>query len=70
MEHENLERIGEQLRHLGHERREVVERIVSEVKEGDDPEARALYQRLDQISEQCMHLLTEQRTLIQGQLGR
>jgi hypothetical protein len=69
MDRWDLERIGDRLRHLGHERREAVEQISREIRQGDEPGAKELYQQLDQISEQCMHLLQEQRDLISAELG-
>lgn len=70
MDKKELTRIGDRLRQLGHERREVVQRIMSEARSGEADEAGDLYQQLDGISEQCMGLLAEQRKLVQEQLGQ
>lgn len=68
MDHQRLEQIGEKLRSLGHERRETVEGILTETRQGDAADARSLYQRLDRISEECISLMEQQRQMIAGQL--
>lgn len=68
MDHTRFEQIGEQLRSLGHERREVVEQILRETDQHDQAGARDLYQRLDQVSEQCITLMQAQRDLIRSEL--
>lgn len=69
MENQELEHIGETLRRLGHERRETVERIVSETGTNPTGTHSPLYRELDQISERCIHLMEQQRSLIRDQLG-
>lgn len=67
MDHRHLEEIGENLRRLGHDRREVVQRIVASA-EGGASKAGSLYQELDQISEQAIGLMERQRKLIREEL--
>lgn len=62
-----LEQIGETLRSLGHERREVVEQIVSTAQNGSH-EAGKLYRDLDRISERCIDLMEQQRSLVEQEL--
>lgn len=68
MDRQKLIQIGEQLRSLGHDRREVVHEILDETAQGDVPDARRLYQELDRISESCIALMAEQRALIADDL--
>ncbi len=65
---DRLEQIGEELRRLGHERREVVEQIMSGA-EADPREARELYENLDEISGEAIALLQKQRALVREQLN-
>ncbi|MFZ5816966.1 MAG: hypothetical protein ACOY93_17010 [Bacillota bacterium] len=69
MEYRTLEQIGEKLRSLGHERREVVHEIVADARQGDATEARYLYRKLDRISEECIALMQRQRELIAHELS-
>lgn len=68
MDHKQLERIGDELRRLGHERREAVERIVSSAETGSTEAGRKLYGDLDKISERAMSLMEHQRSLIRQEL--
>lgn len=68
MDHKQLEQIGDELRRLGHERREVVEQIAS-MAETSSPEAgRKLYGDLDEISERAISLMERQRSLLREEL--
>lgn len=69
MDHQRLEQIGEKLRSLGHDRREVVEAIVATAHQGAEGESNRLYRRLDQISAECISLMEDQRQLIATQLN-
>jgi hypothetical protein len=68
VEHQHLERVGEELRRLGHERRQVVEQIMQHAAAGS-PEARRLYEELDEISGRAIDLLEHQRALIRSELN-
>jgi hypothetical protein len=69
MDHQKLEEIGEKLRSLGHDRREVVHEIMAEDRKGEAADARRLYQELDRISSACISLMQQQRNLIAGELN-
>lgn len=67
MKREQLEELGESLRRLGHERREVVEKIIAQTENGRDGVG-PLYRELDQISERAIGLMEKQRDMIRDQL--
>ncbi len=69
MDQRKLEQIGERLRSLGHERREVVEEILSDASQGSPDEARRRYAELDRVSQECIELMQEQRALVASQLN-
>lgn len=69
MDHHKLEAIGEKLRSLGHDRREVVHEILADARQGEADDARRLYQQLDRISEECIALMEQQRAVIAQQLN-
>lgn len=68
MDHNQLEKIGEELRRLGHERREVVEQIMTSAANGES-DAKALYGDLEAISGCAIDLLEHQRTMIREELN-
>ncbi|RXT01930.1 hypothetical protein [Ammoniphilus sp. CFH 90114] len=63
-----LENIGEELRSLGHDRRELVEKILSEVDQGDRSTSLELYQQLSRVSEQAMSLMQKQKEIIDHEI--
>jgi len=65
---DRLEHIGEELRRIGHERREVVQQIMS-AAETDSTEARQLYEALEELSGEAIQLLQQQRALVREQLN-
>lgn len=69
MDHHKLGEIGEKLRSLGQDWREVVHEIMADARQGEADDARRLYQQLDRISEECISLMERQRELIAEQLN-
>lgn len=70
MDIQYLEELGEHLRSLGHRRRELVERILSEVDEGDCSSSKHLYQELSQISEEAISLMQKQKSMIDEEISK
>ncbi|WP_240689342.1 hypothetical protein [Ammoniphilus sp. YIM 78166] len=63
-----LEDIGEALRGLGHHRRELVEKILSEVDQGDRSTSLALYKELSHVSDQAITLMKKQKDIIDAEI--
>lgn len=63
MDRQELERLGNELRHLGHRRRELAEQIFNEVQDGDNQTSKQLYQELSNISEKAITLMTQQKEM-------
>lgn len=63
-----LEEIGESLRSLGHHRRELVEKILSEVDQGDRSTSLALYQELSHVSDEAITLMKKQKDIIDAEI--
>lgn len=70
MDIQHLEELGEHLRSLGHRRRELVEKILSEVDEGDRSTSKNLYQELSLISEEAISLMQKQKNMIDGEISK
>lgn len=70
MNYNQLEQLGDELRGIGHRRRELVERIYQEVKEGDHQSSKSLYQELSQISDQAIDIISHQKQLFDEEVSR
>jgi hypothetical protein len=68
MDRQELERLGNELRHLGHRRRELAEQIFSEVQDGDNQSSKKLYLELSDISEQAITLMTQQKEMFDNEV--
>jgi hypothetical protein len=65
-----LTELGEELRSLGHRRRELVDQIVSEIKDKDPASSKDLYQELSDISEQAISLMQQQKEIVDQEIQR
>jgi flagellar biosynthesis chaperone FliJ len=70
MEMRELEQLGEQLRQLGHNRRETVEKIISQVEEGDRTSSVHFYQELSEISSRAISLMQRQKDMIDEEIQK
>lgn len=68
MDRNKIEQLGNQLRDLGHRRRELAERIFNEVQEGDNQTSKQLYQQLSGISERSISLMQQQKDMFDHEL--
>jgi hypothetical protein len=64
MDLNQLENLGEELRSVGHKRRQLVEQIVEEVNERDIEASKDLYRELINISDQAIEIIDRQKQLI------
>lgn len=64
MDLNQLEQLGEELRSVGHKRREIVEQIVQEVNEGDLQSSKDLYGQLRNVSDQAIQIIDRQKQMI------
>ena len=68
MDRNQLEQLGDELREIGHRRRELAEQIFQEVEEGDNQSSKSLYQELSQISDQAIEIITRQKQMFDDQI--
>ena len=64
MDLNQLEQLGEELRSVGHKRRQIVEQIAQEVNEGDTQSSKELYGELTNISNQAIEIIDRQKQMI------
>ena len=70
MDRKQLIDLGEQLRGIGHRRRELAERVYAETQEGDTEESRELYEELAYVTTQAIELMQRQRDILQDAVNR
>ena len=63
MDRNQLEQLGEKLREIGHKRRQLAEKILQEVEDGDNPASKSLYQELSSISDQAIEVMLQQKAM-------
>jgi hypothetical protein len=70
MDLNQLENLGEELRSVGHKRRQLVEQIVEEVNERDIEASKDLYKELINISDQAIEIIDRQKQLIDDEVQK
>ncbi|MCT8139380.1 hypothetical protein H1D32_17715 [Anaerobacillus sp. CMMVII] len=70
MDHNQLEQLGDQLRGIGHIRRQLVEQIFQEVNEGDQHTSKELYSELSEISDQAIDIIKRQKQMFDEELKK
>lgn len=70
MDLNQLENLGEELRSVGHKRRQLVEQIIEEVNERDVEASKELYKELINISDQAIEIIDRQKQLIDDEVQK
>jgi len=70
MDRHELERLGDHLHGIGHRRRELAQRVLEEVSDGDPRRSRELYQELADVTTQAIDLMQQQRDILRKEIGR
>lgn len=70
MDLNELEQLGEELRTVGHMRRQIVEQIIQEVNEGDYQSSRDLYGQLRNVSDQAIQIIDRQKQMIDEEVKK
>lgn len=70
MDFNQLEQLGDELRGIGHKRRQLVEKIYQEVQEGDQQSSQELYEELSSISDQAIGIIQHQKQLFDQEVSR
>ncbi|WP_147535536.1 hypothetical protein [Bacillus marasmi] len=68
MDRMQFERLGDELREIGHKRRKLAEQVFQEVQEGDGKSSKELYQELSSVSDQAIEIITKQKQLFDEQV--
>ncbi len=70
MDFSQIEQLGDDLREIGHKRRQLVEKIYQEVTEGDQQSSKALYQELSRVSDEAISIIEQQKQIFDEQVTK
>lgn len=70
MDRNQLEQLGDNLREIGHRRRELAEQIFQEVREGDNKSSKELYKELISISDQAIDIMIQQKQMFDDEVKK
>lgn len=70
MDYNQLEQLGDELREVGHKRRQLVEQIYREVTEGDEESSKDLFAELSHISDKAISIIERQKQLFDSEVKR
>jgi hypothetical protein len=70
MDFRQIEQLGDELRSIGHRRRELVQQIYQEVNEGDQQTSIQLYQELSSVSDKAIGIMQRQKQIFDEELGK
>lgn len=68
MDRQQFERLGDELREIGHKRRKLAEQVFHEVHDGDGQASKELYQELSSVPDQAIDIITKQKQLFDEQV--
>ena len=67
---EKLEQLGDELRGIGHRRRELVEQVFQEIQEGEPHTSKELYQQLSTVSDKAIEIIQEQKQIFDEEVSK
>ncbi|MGE5560563.1 MAG: hypothetical protein ACM3XN_05870 [Chloroflexota bacterium] len=70
MNKQELIDLGEQLRGIGHRRRELAERVFAEAADGDTADSKQLYQELASVTDQAITLMKRQKDILESEVRK
>lgn len=70
MDWQELNSLGDQLRSIGHRRRELAEQIYSEMQDGDQQGSLELYQELSTLSDTAIDLMKHQKRIFEEKINQ
>jgi len=63
MDLDRLEQLGDELRGVGHRRRQLVEQVYQEIREGDRDSSKELFEELSKVSDKAIGIIEEQKQI-------
>ncbi|NLI90617.1 MAG: hypothetical protein GX434_00020 [Peptococcaceae bacterium] len=64
MDYNQFQQLGDKLREIGHQRRELAEQVFAEVREGDNRASKDLYEQLSRVSDQAINIISQQKQIL------
>ncbi|KUO75294.1 MAG: hypothetical protein APF81_17560 [Desulfosporosinus sp. BRH_c37] len=69
MDHDQFEQLGDKLREIGHQRRELAEQVFTQAHHGDDMKAKDLYEQLSRVSDQAINIISQQKEMLDQEVN-
>lgn len=69
MEREKFEKLGDELREIGHVRRQLAEKVFNEVQEKDNRSSKEVFSKLSNVSDQAISIITQQKQIFDQEVG-
>jgi len=68
MDHNQFEQLGDRLREVGHQRRELAEKVYAEVRDGEDQTSKDLYGKLSSVSDLAINIISQQKQMLDQEI--
>lgn len=69
MDYDQFEQLGDKLREIGHQRRELAEQVFSEVHTGEKKASKDLLNQLSKVSDEAINIISEQKQILDQEVN-
>jgi gas vesicle protein len=70
MDYNQFEQLGDKLREVGHQRRELAEQVFSEVRVGEKKVSKDLFEQLSRVSDQAINIISQQKQILDQEVNK
>ncbi|WP_434511693.1 hypothetical protein [Desulfitobacterium sp. AusDCA] len=70
MDYNQFEQLGDKLREIGHQRRELAEQVFSEVRTGEKNSSKDLLNQLGKVSDEAINIISQQKQILDQEVHR
>lgn len=70
MDYNQFEQLGDKLREIGHQRRELAEQVFSEVRTGEKNASKDLLNQLGKVSDEAINIISQQKQILDQEVHR
>lgn len=70
MDYNQFEELGDKLREIGHQRRELAEKVFSEVRTGEKNASKDLLDQLSKVSDEAINIISQQKQILDQEVNK
>lgn len=70
MDYNQFEQLGDKLREIGHQRRELAEQVFSEVRTGEKQASKDLLNQLTKVSDEAINIISQQKQVLNQEVNK